>query len=293
MLRVAAQLPDLVVDLLDVRLAAGRLDHLARRSRGSARSARALISSGQHHDGSVAHPRGPPTRRRCRSCRSTGQTARVLAGRQSARTAAFSIRHGIRRADLVRAGREVAPEHHRDGRVHAGQRLRQHHVDRSSVRLPGDVEEVDRVERASPGPPGPARGCPGRPARVAHLGEGGAEHVGGRAHCATIPESPASRPLGSRPSASRFAQGNVGRRAGDPAAPKPPPPFLRRTDETPDPPRPGRRDAPGVRLWSVCSGRELPAVAHRFARGNWPENSRRRRRLRWRPGTRGWSSTWC
>ena len=141
----AARRRHLVVDLLDVRLAAGRRDdpRAVRRDPLEALGAHLL---GQDHDRLVAHARPDPGAADA-VVAGRGPDERVLAGGDVAGELLLD-QDRVGRADLVRAGREVLRVQEHDRRVDPGQRFRQEEgADAARLVPPRDVEEVDRIER--------------------------------------------------------------------------------------------------------------------------------------------------
>src|SRR6202162_4978293 len=144
-LRVRREAPALVVDLLDVRLAARRLDDRGTVGLDLLEPLGAHLL-GQDDDGLVPHARPDPgaadavvAGRRPHEC--------GLAGEDVARELPFH-QDRIGRADLVRAGREILRVKEHDRRGDSGQRFRQQErADAPCLVPPRDVEEVDRIER--------------------------------------------------------------------------------------------------------------------------------------------------
>ena len=119
---VGAQLADLVVDLLDVRLAARRRDHVRAVAADLLEALGAHLLR-QHHERAVAHARPDPGPADP-EVPGRGEHERVLARRAGA-VELLLDQDRVRRSDLVRAGREVAAREHHDRGTDAGQRLGQ------------------------------------------------------------------------------------------------------------------------------------------------------------------------
>ena len=170
--RIGAQLADLVVDLLDVRLAARGRDHV-RPVAADLLEALGAHLLGQHHARAVAHARADPGAPDPEVA-GRGEDERVLAGRAGS-VELLLDQDRVGGADLVRAGREVAAREDHDRGADPGQGLGQDGERHRAVGLPREVPEVERVERAGASLAGPrpqlGRDEPG----VAHLGEGGPE----------------------------------------------------------------------------------------------------------------------
>ena len=172
---IGAQLADLVVDLLDVRLAARGRDHV-RPVAADLLEALGAHLLGQHHARAVAHARADPGAADPEVA-GRGEDERVLA-RGAHRVELLLHEDRVGGADLVGARREVAAREDDDRRADAGQGLGQDGERHRPVGLPREVPEVQRVEGAGAGLAGllPQGGVD--ETGVPHLGEGGSEEHG-------------------------------------------------------------------------------------------------------------------
>ena len=153
-----AQLPDLVVDLLDVRLRA-RSGHDLRPVVADLREPLRAHVLREDDQRAIAHARADPGPSDP-EVPGGGEHERVLAGR--ALTLHLLLgQDRVGGTDLVRPRREVPAGEDDDGRPHARERLGQDGVRHAAVRLPGEVVEVER-DRAG----GRARRAPSRECRA-------------------------------------------------------------------------------------------------------------------------------
>src|ERR1035437_3669208 len=159
----------LVVDLLDVALAAGRLDG------GGAIRGDLLEALGAHllredDDRLVAHARAHP-RAPDAVVAGGGPDERRRPGRDVAGELVLH-QDGIRGPHFVRAGRKVLRVQEDDGRSNTGESLGEAGRPHAAVHLmPRDVEEVDRIERRlAPRDAGTLPELFGKARGVAHVG---------------------------------------------------------------------------------------------------------------------------
>ena len=172
---IGAQLAHLVVDLLDVRLAARGRDHLGPVAADLLEALGAHLL-GQHHARAVAHPRADPGAADPEVA-GRGEDERVLAG-GAHRVELLLHEDRVGGADLVGARREVAAREDHDRRAHAGQGLGQDGEGDRPVGLPREVPEVQRVEGAGAGLACLLAQDGLDETGVPHLGEGGSEEHG-------------------------------------------------------------------------------------------------------------------
>jgi hypothetical protein len=170
-LRFTQQLVHLVVDLLDVRLAARRLDDLGTVGLDLLVTLPAHVLR-QDDTAAIAHARRHPSAADPEVAGRWTQD-RVLAGARLTSQLLFD-QDRIGRPDLVAAGGEVTSGEHDDLGGDAGQSLRNARVVHGAgIVLPGQVEEIERIERLRTRRRGARPQLGRQAARVTHFGERG------------------------------------------------------------------------------------------------------------------------
>ena len=151
--RHGAQLADLVVDLLDVRLAPRRRDHVRP---VAADLLEALLAHllGQDHERAVPHPR-PHPRSPDPEVPGGREDERLVAGRARA-VELLLDEDRVGRPDLVGSRRELAAGEDDDRGADAGEGLGQDGERHRAVGLPREVPQVEGIERAGSGPRAPS-----------------------------------------------------------------------------------------------------------------------------------------